>query len=443
MKLKFVGAAGGIVTGSSFLVDEKLLVDLGMYQGTKEVSALNWEPLGFDAKKLEVVVVTHAHLDHCGRLPLLIKEGFGGKVYMTEATRDLVEIVLLDAVKVANEDEGRVPLYDEEEVENLLRMVEVVEYREKKDWGGGLGFRLLDAGHILGSASVEVFNGTEIKLVLSGDLGNSPQDLIRPTEYVRQAEVVVMESTYGERFHGDEDIEEVLIGEIKQIERSGGVLMIPAFSLERTQELLHCFDHMKKMGSVSDKVRVFLDSPMAIKATEVFRKHDDLYNNELKKHAKVDDPFDFPGLAVVLEASESRKIKEIGGAKVIIAGSGMMAGGRIVNHALEYLGNEKTRLLFVGYQAPGTLGRMILDGKKSVSIYGKVVDVRASIGEITSMSAHADKGQLLTWLGEIDGVKRVFLVHGEELARRKLKMEIEKKWGYKVELPLAEEEFEI
>jgi len=442
MKLKFLGAAGGLVTGSSSLINGQTLIDLGMYQGTREVAELNQQPLDFDARKLDAVILTHAHLDHCGRLPLLIKGGFSGKVFMTAATKDLVEIVLFDAVKVAREDGDKDNLFGDEEVEKILLMTEVVEYNQSF-FSAGVNFSLIDAGHILGSASVKLLLPDKRKMIFSGDLGNSPQDLIKPTEKAGEGEVVIMESTYGDRLHGVEDEREVLVKEVEAVIRDGGTLLIPAFSLERTQELLHDLDYLKKTGKIKDNLKVFLDSPMAIRVTEVFKKHGELYNEELKKQAQVDDPFDFPGLSMVVEASQSRKIKEVIGAKIIIAGSGMMAGGRILSHAQEYLADSRTRLLFVGYQAKGTIGRAILEGARSVSIYGKSIEVEAHTREITSMSAHADQEQLLTWLEQIKGTREVFLIHGEEKSRRMLKSKIEERLGLKVKLPLMGEEVEV
>ena len=440
MRLKFLGAAG-MVTGSCYLLDGRILIDLGMFQGTEEVAKHNYEPLDFDPERVDSVIVTHAHLDHCGRLPLLAQRNFGGQIFMTEASRELVEIVLLDCAKLSREDREKVPLYNEEEVAEVLTRVKTVGYDEEFDLGGGFIGRLVDAGHILGSASVEITKEGR-KIVFSGDLGNSPQDLIRPTEYIKQGEMVVMESTYGDRLHGIEDPKVTIAEEIKAVEKSGGTLLIPAFSLERTQELLHILDHLKKAGEVKADVKVYLDSPMAIRTTEVFKRHEELYNRELKGHRKNDDPFDFPGLVIVENGRESRKIKLTKGAKVIIAGSGMMTGGRMIQHAEEFLPQETTRLLFVGYQAVGTLGRRVLGGQKKVYINGQEIEVRAQIREVTSMSAHADQAQLLKWLEQIKGVRQVFLTHGEE-GRLVLAEKIKTDLQLPVRMPVLGEEFAI
>ncbi|MEK7064226.1 MAG: MBL fold metallo-hydrolase, partial [Patescibacteria group bacterium] len=447
--------AAGTVTGSSYWLmdsDNKgILVDLGLFQGVEEPKIFDNERLYFEARDLTGVVLTHAHLDHCGRLPLLVQAGYTGPIYMTEATRQLLELSLFDSAKVMAESEQRrgerKALFSEEEVEKLLLLCRVVHY-DKSFTVGNFEITLRDAGHILGSASVEVVDKREgfgpKKIVFSGDLGNTPQDLIRPTTPIIEAELVVMESTYGDRTHGGEDAVKVLTEEINAVEASGGTLLIPAFSLERTQEILHKIDHLKKNKLVRDETLVFLDSPMAIKATMIFKHFPELYNEELSGHAKTDDPFDFPGLVLVEKGAESAKIHEIERAKVIIAGSGMMAGGRILHHAAEFLPLTTTRLLQVGFQAVGTIGRRILDGEKKVRIYDAEVEVAANIRNVSTMSAHADQPRLMRWLGQIKGVKRVFLTHGEELPRLVLSEKIKNDLGMtNVVLPKMNQAMEL
>jgi metallo-beta-lactamase family protein len=433
-KIKFLGAAG-TVTGSSYWLEDAdnrgLLIDLGMFQGVEEPKTFNNETVAIKLNTLTGVVLTHAHLDHCGRLPLLIRAGYKGSIFMTEATRQLVELSLLDSAKVAKENDERrgtkTALYNEDDVIELLTLCRMVHY-DKPFVVGNFEITMRDAGHILGSASVEVVDKREDngirKIAFSGDLGNSPQDLIRPTENVMDAEMVVMESTYGDRTHSGEDPLKVMQEEIKLIEGTGGTLLIPAFSLERTQELLHRIDHLKKNKLIKEETLVFLDSPMAIRATMIFKHFADLYNNELAGHAKLDDPFDFPGLVLVEKGGESAKIKEVDRAKVIIAGSGMMSGGRIMNHAITFLPLESTRLLLVGYCANGTVGRRIQEGAVKVKIYDQEVDIKATVKETSSMSAHADQPKLMNWLSKIQGVKKVFLTHGEELPRLVLAQKI-------------------
>ncbi len=438
-QIKFLGAAG-MVTGSSYWLEDHdshgILIDLGMFQGMEEQRKLNNESLAFEAKNLEAMILTHAHLDHCGRMPLLVEAGFSGPIFMTEATRQLLELSLYDAAKVAKENDERrqtqEALYTEEEVEKLLTHCRIVAY-DRPFTVGSFEITMRDAGHILGSASIEVKwrmrNGELRKMVFSGDLGNTPQDLIRPTEMIDEANVVIMESTYGDRTHSNEDPLKVIQGEINAIEESGGTLLVPAFSLERTQEILHRIDHLKKSKKVKDETPVFLDSPMAIKATMIFKHFAELYNQELADHARLDDPFDFPGLILVEKGGESAKIKDIDRPKVIIAGSGMMSGGRIMRHAIDFLPLPTTRLLQVGFQAQGTVGRQIQDGAKKVKIYDQEVEVKASIREVTSMSAHADQPRLMNWLSKIKGVTKVFLTHGEELPRLVLAEKIRNELG--------------
>lgn len=427
--IKFLGASG-MVTGSCYLLTgedgEQLLIDLGMFQGDSEVSKLNYEPLGFDPSKLTVVCLTHAHLDHCGRLPLLVKAGFKGKIYMTKATRMLTVLALADAAKVAAEDHANHEvniLYTEEDVDQLITLIEIVEY-DHEFTAANFKVTFRDAGHILGSASIEITGKTGRKIVFSGDLGNSPEDIIRPTEKIQTADFVVMESTYGDRLHREEDPSAVIKEEINGIEKDHGVLLIPSFSIERAQEILHRLNHLKNDGKIGKDTKIFLDSPMAIHTLEVFRRSPELFNQEITQEMKSDDPFDFPGLVICQSAEESKSVLQYPAPKVIISGSGMMHGGRILHHAVNYLPDSKNRLLLVGYQAVGTLGRQLLEGAKKVYIYGQETSVAAHVREVEAMSCHADQKKLLAWLGVIKGVKNVYLTHGENKARQVLSEKI-------------------
>lgn len=418
-KITFLGAAGE-VTGSSFLLtatdDSKLLIDFGMFQGPKEITDLNYKQLQFNPAQVKGVVVTHAHLDHCGRLPLLVFGGFQGKIYMTAPTAALVEVILNDAAKIAQEKVGYVPLYGPDEVEKTLGMIEVVDY-EKEIRLDPFILRFIDAGHILGSASIEVIDQDDNKkIVFSGDLGNTPEDIIKPTVYPEDADFVVMETTYGDIIHPTEDPSQIIMEEINHIEKDSGVLLIPAFSLERTQEILHRIHHLKKDGKIRQDTPVFMDSPMGIRATEIFKQFREFYNDEMQTHT--DDPFGFEGLGVTIEPRDSKDIIKAIEPKVIIAGSGMLSGGRILHHAMNYLPRPTTRLLFVGYQAEETLGRKILNGARNIKIYDRPLKVKASIRKIYTMSSHADQPRLITWLKHIKGAKKVFLVHGEEKQRQ-------------------------
>lgn len=444
-KITFLGAAGE-VTGSSYLVtaenDTQVLVDLGMFQGPKAIADLNYQPLQFNPANIKGVVLTHAHLDHCGRLPMLVYGGFLGKIYMTAPTFALIEVILNDAAKVAQEKVDLPPLYGLDEVHKVLSMVEIVAY-EKEVVFGTFAVTFKDAGHILGSASIEIIDrGDNKKAVFSGDLGNTPEDIIKPTVFSTSADIVVMETTYGDKVHPAENPTQILQEEINKIEEESGVLLIPAFSLERTQELLHKINHLKRDGKINKDTPVFMDSPMGIRATEIFKQFKDFYNEELQAHT--DDPFSFEGLAVTIEARDSKEIIRAMEPKVIIAGSGMMSGGRILHHASNYLSKPTTRLLFVGYQAEETLGRKILGGARNVVISDRNVTVRAAIREIKTMSSHADQNKLLDWLGHIKGVKKVFLTHGDTEQRAAFLAKAKEKTGIQdVILPLNGQEFEV
>jgi metallo-beta-lactamase family protein len=445
MKIKFLGATG-TVTGSCYRLSDgrtNILIDFGMFQGKPEEEGWNSIEPAVDLSLLSGVVLTHAHLDHCGRLPLLVKYGYRGSVFMTEATKALVELVLLDSAKLAKED-AKAVLYTEEEVLQILNQIQLVDF-DSDFVIGGFRLRMIDAGHILGSASVVIEEkATGKKVVFSGDLGNTPEPLIQPTEWVGQADFAVMESTYGDKIHEPRNEMRELAVIVQKAEKTGGTVIIPAFSIERAQELLFLFDQLKKSNEVRESTPVFLDSPMAIKATEIFKDFPELFNRQLQNMAKGDDPFDFPGLVVCDDVEKSRQIKNLPGVKVIIAGSGMMTGGRVIHHAMNFLGDPKTQLVFVGYQAEGTMGRMLKDGAPTVNIWGNVIEVKAEITEITSMSSHADQSQLVNWLKKVGGLKSVFLIHGEELQRltlmEKIRQEIE---NVKVKIPILNDEIEL
>jgi len=443
-KIKFYGTAG-MVTGSSFLLTaengETILIDLGMFQDENYLE-LNYQAFDYDVSKLSGVILTHAHLDHCGRLPLLTKFNFKGKIYMTKATRMLTELSLLDSAKIAEENKDKPPIYSVEDVEKIMRHVEEVEYGKQFDIGPYEGI-LRDAGHILGSASIEIKErNSEKSIVFSGDLGNNSAGLTKPTEKIHSSSTVVMESTYGDKDHPVENASEIIADEIQKIEKLGGVLLIPAFSIERSQEVLYKIDHLKKQGKVKQDTLVFLDSPMAIKATEIFRQFRYLLNTEIVKQK--DDPFDFPGLSLVEQPYESKKILKIDGPKVIIAGSGMMNGGRILHHGLNYLSKATTRLLIVGFMAKGTLGRQIADGAKKVKILDREIEVNAAIRQIHSMSSHAGQTELLNWLGGIKNVEKVFIVHGDEETRIIFADKIKESLNISdIILPEMNQEFEI
>lgn len=449
MKIKFLGASG-TVTGSSYVLTgdsgQSILIDLGMFQGTADIERLNYDSFDYDVSRLSGAILTHAHLDHCGRLPILLKKGFKGKIQMTPATRDLTELSLLDSAKIAKQDDKEF-LYDEDLAFTTIQHFETVEYRTPFKVGNfSVTFR--DAGHILGSASLEIedssANGKFRKIIFSGDLGNSPEDIVQKTELLDSADAVVIESTYGDRLHPEGNPADALQTEINSIETSGGTLLIPAFSLDRTQELLHLIKHLKKSGKVLAELPVFLDSPMAQKATLNYLKNKQLFNPHIHDDLKLGNPFDFPGLQDIRKWKESQAIHNIEGPKVIIAGSGMMTGGRILGHAAYYLPIPTTRLFIVGYQGEETLGRELREGAKKVIIDDTEIDVNGSISFTETMSSHADQGQLLTWLKHIKGVEKVFITHGEDTSRIPFAQKISDDLGIKdLALPVLNQEISL
>lgn len=456
MKIKFLGAAG-TVTGSCYVLTsgdgQSILIDCGMFQGPPDVEKLNYEPFACDANSLTGLVLTHAHLDHCGRLPTLLPNGFNGKIWMTPGTRDLTELSLLDAAKVANGKHSEKVLFNRDQATKAIMRFELVDYRKPVDIGN-FTVTYRDAGHILGSASLDIVdkspNSQIKKIVFSGDLGNSPEPLVQKTEMIEGADAVVMESTYGDRLHPEGSPIDIIASEIKKIE-SGGTLLIPAFSLERTQEILHIIMHLKKEGKIQAQTPVYLDSPMAQRATSIYMNYKENFNPHIQEDlAKGDNPFAFPGFFNVEAGRESEALHVDPSPKVIVAGGGMMTGGRIVGHARFYLPIASTRLLIVGYQGEGTLGRELLEGSKKPARLWRVmidrvgIEVRGTVSNTQTMSSHADQSQLMSWLKNIKGVKKVFLTHGEDEPRKTLAKKINEDMGIAdISLPVLNQEIEF
>ncbi|MDO8487999.1 MAG: MBL fold metallo-hydrolase [bacterium] len=441
MKIKFLGAAG-TVTGSSYALTsgsgQSILIDLGMFQGVADIDRLNYEPFDYDCSRLTGVVLTHAHLDHCGRLPILLPKGFKQDIWMTAPTRDLTELSLLDSASLSKHHQKHA-LFDKNLATKTIRHFKRMDYHTPVPIGDFM-VTMVDAGHILGSASLEVIdtkpNSETKKIVFSGDLGNSPEDLVCETELIDSADVVIMESTYGDSLHPQEDPKEIVQSEINTVEKSGGTLLIPAFSLERTQELLHIIKHLKEAGKILPQTPVIMDSPMAGKATDIYMNYPELFNTHTQSEVRVGKAFEFPGI--------SYENTDHPGVRVIIAGSGMMTGGRILEHALKNLPLATTRLLIVGYQGEGTLGRELLAGKRQVVVNGKSISVAATIKDTQAMSSHADQQQLMSWLAHIKNVKRVFLTHGEDGSRATLAKEITAKLGLgDIVLPKLNQSFDL
>jgi len=418
--ITFYGAAR-TVTGSNFLLEngdgtQKILVDCGFFQGGKIGEQKNRDPFPFDASKINTLCVTHAHIDHIGRIPKLAREGFKGVIYSTRPTKELAHAMLLDSMRVLKkeaEEDKMPPLYDEHDVERAMSLWKDIPYHQSiKEGMFTITFK--EAGHVLGSAMIEfIYEGK--KIVFSGDLGNSPAPLLKDTDIVNDAHYVVMEAVYGDRNHEERDerrgkLEDVIEDTIQR----GGVLMIPAFSLERTQDLLFELNDLVEQGRVP-KVPVFLDSPLAVKITEVYKRNEEYFNKDTR-HAirKGDDIFKFPLLTFTPGRRESEEIFNVKNPKIIIAGSGMSNGGRILIHERNYLSDPKSTLLLIGYQAVGTLGRKLEEGAKEVLIHGEKVSVRARIVVIDGYSAHKDANALFQFVqNTADTAKKIFLVHGE------------------------------
>lgn len=406
---------GGAKGGGS-----KILVDCGLAQGTRHAEKQNYKKFPYDPASIDAVLITHAHIDHTGRLPKLIKDGFAGKIFMTRPTKDFVEIMLGDSQGIMAYEakrEGRKPLYSKKDVLKTFEYIEEAEYGEEVQVTRDVKCRFRDAGHILGSAIIEVWAGRK-KIVFSGDLGNPPVPLLRPTEFIDEADYVVVESTYGDREHEKMDERKNLLeNAIEDTCSRGGTLMIPSFALERTQELLYELNSLVENHRIPS-VPVFIDSPLAIEATKIYRKYPQYYNKKATYLIESGDKvFQFPRLKFTYTTAESKAINEVPSPKIIIAGSGMSTGGRILHHERRYLPDRNSFLLFIGYQAAGTLGRRIFDGARSVRIFGERVPVRCGVRAIGGYSAHADQVKLREWVENIkDGgkLKKVFVVQGEE-----------------------------
>ena len=430
MEISFHGADRG-VTGSCHLLEcagRRLLVDCGMFQGGRELEEENSAPLGFDPAALDFVLLTHAHLDHCGRLPLLVKRGFRGEIISTAATRELAQIVLQDSAHMTEDDAAwrsrragdrpLAPLYTQADVAAAMALFgRVVAYESALTLAADLRVSFHDAGHILGSAHVLVQvreDGRARRVLFSGDIGGAGRPIIRDPA-PPPAEIVVMESTYGDRCHRSPaasvaELIEVIAATIAR----GGNVVIPSFALERTQEILFSLRAAVAAGALPPQLPVFLDSPMAVSATEVYRAHPECYDAQSAALiASGHDLFGFPSLRMVRATAESMALNRIAGGAVIMAGSGMCTGGRVRHHLVHNLPRADASIVFVGFAARGTPARRIIDGAPTVSLFGEQVPVRAHVHTINGFSAHADQAELLRWHARVGAAERTLLVHGE------------------------------
>ncbi|MBI1999572.1 MAG: MBL fold metallo-hydrolase [Parcubacteria group bacterium] len=419
--ITFYGGAGE-VTGSNFLVEmegTRILIDCGLFQGCPTCGEKNAAPFPYDPASIDAVLLTHAHIDHGGRIPKLVKDGFTGTVISTPPTKELSALMFEDALEVMAEESrrgGAQALYGRDDIARALGRWEVVPYHKKFNVKN-VGVSLRDAGHILGSAMVELTNDGG-SVVFSGDLGNSPTPLLRDTEPLPKTDYIVMESVYGDREHETPakrrgKLEDV----IEETARADGALLISAFSLERMQEILYEIEHMAQERRIPH-VPVVLDSPLGIKVTEIYKKYADYFNEDVRRAIEHgEDIFSFPQLRFTGTMEESRAIADMPSPKIIIAGSGMSAGGRVLYHEKRYLPEPRNTLLFVGYQAPGSLGREILEGARRVSIFGETVPVNARVESISGYSSHKDSEALLAFASQAaDSVRAVYVVMGEPKA---------------------------
>ncbi len=416
--ITFYGGAGS-VTGANFMLDtgtHKILVDCGTEQQEKVCDLSNYQAFEYDVRKIDALVVTHAHADHIGRIPKLVRDGYRGPIYSTRATKDISAIMFEDSVGIMRDEaekHGCDMLYETDDAEQALSQWEGFDYHQSFTVGD-VQITLQDAGHILGSALVRMTRNDRT-ILFTGDLGNTPEPLLRDTESAAGAHYIVMESVYGDRTHeGRDERRAHLRDAIEETRRKNGILLIPSFSIERTQVLLYEMNEMIADGSMQP-ITMFLDAPLASRITPIFRTYADLFNEEARKKIESgDDLFTFPGLTVVNSKHDSLAIHRADNPKVIIAGAGMSAGGRIRSHELEYLGDKRASVLFVGYQAPGTLGRRLQDGADKVQIDGQYVRVHAEISALTGYSGHADRDQLISFVeGAGEQLSRVFVAMGE------------------------------
>ncbi len=457
MRVHFHGAAGE-VTGSLHEVEaagRRLLLDCGMIQGGREAAARNVEPFPFDPAAADALVVSHAHIDHIGRIPLLVRRGFRGPILAQAATADLMPVMLMDSAALAEADaeranrhrrEGeppREPPYTRVDVEAAMRLVRPLPYGARTEVLPGIDATFQDAGHILGSAIVEL-RAQGRRLVYSGDLGLRGTPILRDPALLREADLVLMESTYGDRDHRERTATVLEIGDVlEHAWREGGNVLIPAFAVGRCQELLYWFARHFERWNLG-RWRIFLDSPMAARVLGVYDRHVDLFDAQARQvWARKPHPFRLPNLRVSESVADSMAINRLASGAIVIAGSGMANGGRIVHHLKHNLGRRQAHVLFVGYQAEGTLGRRLVDRARWVRIHGEEFQVNAQVHTIGGLSAHADQSALLDWYGHFEGPPKLALVHGEARARAGLAEQVHARFGLRPLLPEPGESVEV
>ncbi|MBF1193337.1 MAG: MBL fold metallo-hydrolase [[Eubacterium] sulci] len=468
MKIKFCGASTG-VTGSCHLLtsgEHKILLDCGQFQGGKAQDALNYEKFPFEPSEIECVVLSHAHIDHCGRLPLLTKRGFEGKIYCTDATADLLSVMLKDSAYIHEKEtewknrkaeragrEQVEPLYTIEDAEKTLSLVSPILYDQQIEINPDMKIVFNDAGHILGSAITELWvteDDKESKIVFSGDLGMEGRPILRDPTYIKKADYVIMETTYGNRIHkelgsGVEKLIEIILNTT----RRGGNVVIPSFAVGRTQELIYelnrFYDSNNEYRKELDKIFVYIDSPMATTATEIFRRNAQVFDEETREYIlKGDNPLEFKNLKFTRSSKESQDLNFNKEPKIIISASGMCEAGRIRHHLKHNLWNPKNSIVFVGYQGQGTLGRSLVEGIKMVTLFGEEIQVNAEIHNLEGFSGHADQNGLFAWLAHFEQKpKQIFLVHGEEESKKDFAKLVNEKLSYEPIVVMGNSEFEL
>ena len=442
MRIEFLGGTG-TVTGSKYLLEHegrRLLLDCGLFQGLKQLRLRNWERLPVKASEIDAVLLTHAHLDHSGFVPRLIKLGFKGPVYCTQATRDLCELLLADSGRLQEEEadfanrhghskhKPALPLYTEDDAREALKRFEVLPFDEAQSPWPGWSWRLCRAGHILGAASVRIAWGNG-SILFSGDLGRSDDLVMRPPAPSEPADYVVVESTYGDRRHRDLDTLSALAVVINRTAARGGILIIPSFAVGRAQTMLHCIHLLKKERRIPD-MPVYLNSPMAADVTRIFRSHLDEHRLSHEQCAAMSKE-----ATIVNTVEESKRLNMLTYPSIIVSASGMATGGRVLHHLKSYAPDAKNAILFVGFQAAGTRGAALVAGAKEVKIHGAYIPVRAEVANLDTLSAHADREQLLAWLDALPAPRRIFVTHGEPVAADALRLAIEERHGWLVTVP--------
>ncbi len=449
MELKFLGATG-TVTGSKYLLtcetktggSKRILIDCGLFQGLKQLRLRNWAALPINPKEVDAVILTHAHIDHSGYLPLFVKNGFAGKVYCTEATRDLCEVLLLDSAHLQEEEakyankggfskhHPALPLYTQEDAQNALALLTPVDYEQELDLGDGLTAKLSPSGHILGSAFVHIHNN-KTSILFSGDIGRPNDILMKAPVCIKQADYLVLESTYGNRLHDQADPKIKLAEIINQTVNRKGVVVIPVFAVGRAQELLYYIHLLKTSGAIANNTPVYLNSPMAVDATAIFNHYRGEHRlTPEQSHALCHTAHMVNGI------EESKRLNESKGPMIILSASGMATGGRVVHHLKAFAPDPKNTILFVGFQAAGTRGAAMLAGAESIKIHGQYVPVRANVEYLPNLSAHADYSEIIAWLGGFESApKKTFITHGEPVAADAMRLHIEEQLRWKTIVP--------